>query len=428
MTNTARSEARPNKRCLLTANGSILVLFASPAYAQDPLPFVPVEDRARPDYQTRPLNVGALDIIPVIRADIEHVDNLFATEQNQLSDTLVTVTPGVTIRDRRQDRVLQIRLEAGYESYLENSFDDRLLVNARANARFGLGTTTRPFGGANFSRNDTRGQDFSRFSEAVQPLKLTTFGGNAGVEQDIGDFTHTLEGRYRNTEYDGDIVVNGVPFDSGLRDFETYAGRARVAYTRDPSQSFYIEGYLERYDYSAIDNDIGLPQNLTLDRSSEGASLSLGFARRLTEILQLDVNVGYLNLEYDDPAFDTINTVSFDGSIFWNPTRLTTIQARASRIVEQTNNPFSSGLLRTGFSLAAQHELRRNVVIGAEGQFASIDLGEQVRSGRETSFSGFVRYFANERLSFRLQAEHFDRNVIFPGTQNRIMLGAQINF
>jgi len=172
-----------------------------------------------------------------------------------------------------------------------------------------------------------------------------------------------------------------------------------------------IEGYLERYDYSAIDNDIGLPQNLTLDRSSEGASLSLGFARRLTEILQLDVNVGYLNLEYDDP-----------------PTRLTTIQARASRIVEQTNNPFSSGLLRTGFSLAAQHELRRNVVIGAEGQFASIDLGEQVRSGRETSFSGFVRYFANERLSFRLQAEHFDRNVIFPGTQNRIMLGAQINF
>lgn len=411
-----------------SASVAALALSSAAAYAQEPPPFVPVEQRQRPEYQSRAINLGAFELIPVISAEMEFVDNLFATQVNPVNDVVARITPTLTVRDRRSDRVLNLRVQAGYESYLDNSVDDRVLLTARGTARFGLGSPTRPFVGFSVIENDTRGRDFADFNETVQPLKLRRYSGNLGIAQDLSDFTITGEGRYDTTEFNGEIILDGQVFDGGLRDFDTIEGRARMAYTRDPKQSFYLEGRFVENDFAGPGNLINLPPNLARDRSSQATNIGVGLTRQLTNVVQLDVNVGYLKQEFSDPNSDSIETVGFGGNLFWNPTRLTSIQASATRDVEQSPDPIFAGLLRTQFALVVQHELRRNLVIGGETLYANIEGGNLTGNGSEFGLSGIVRFFASRSFSLRLRAEYFERSNVFAGDQQRVTLSTRYNF
>ena len=428
-----RGNALALSGAVFALNAAAWTIAAAPAAAQDPQIFQRVTDRSRPEYSTPPLTLGSFEVAPKVEADIEYIDNIFASDVVSASDAVLSIRPSVDIRDRREDRQLALRLATGYQTYLENRVDDRLLFNANASARFGLGTVTRPFFNLDFSRNNSRSSTVTDFLDSAQPLKVTRYGGRLGVERDLGDFTATGEGRYRSTQYDGDLLINGQVFDGGLQDFDVVTGRFRLAYTPVPAQRFYAELIYNKGDYDDALAIPGLPANFLTNRSSDGYSITGGFARQLTEVLQLDVNAGYIRQDYADPAFDSISSVSFDANLFWSPTRLTTLQARASRTIDESSDPLFSGLLRTEFSGAIQHELRRDLVLSGEAQYATISVQGltaqgATADGSELSLSAAAQYFVSPRWSMRVRGEYFDRKEVFPGTQTLILLGAQYNF
>lgn len=418
---------------MFAINAAAWTVAAAPAAAQDPQVFQRVSDRFRPEYSTPPLTLGSFEVAPRIEADVEFIDNIFASDVVSASDTVISIRPSVDIRDRREDRQLALRLATGYQSYLENRVEDRLLFNANASGRFGLGTLTRPFFNLDFSRNNSRSSTVTDFLDTAQPLKITRYGGRLGAERDFGDFTAIGEGRYRSTQYDGDLLINDQVFDGGLQDFDVITGRFRLAYTPVPAQRFYAELIYNKGDFDDVLAIPGLPANLQTNRSSDGYTLTAGFSRQLTEVLQLDVNAGYIRQDYEASAFDSISSVSFDANLFWSPTRLTTIQARASRTIDESSDPLFSGLLRTEFSGALQHELRRDLVLSGEAQYATISAqGQRLQgatgNGSELSLSAAARYYISPRWSMQVRGEFFDRKEVFPGSQTRILLGAQYNF
>jgi len=427
---TSKQSIGSKMRILFKATAALLgaASFAAPALAQDNASFVPIEDRPRPEYQTRPINVGSFQLFPLINTEIQYVDNLFPGAIDPAEDVVVSVVPTLRVRDQRSDRQIVLNLRAGYEAYLNNSIDDRLLLNARGSARLGLGTATRPFARFNVSRNDTQGRDFANFNETVQPITLTAYQANLGLDRDIGNFVVTAEGVYSGASYDGEILVDDQIFDSSVRNFDRYGGRGRLAYTRDAAQTFYLEGEVNEYEFVAPGGSPDLPPNFQIDRSSTETRLSAGVTRSLTEILRLDLNAGYLRQDFTDPTVSTVSTYSVVGQLLWNPTRLTSVRARALRTVDTTVDPLFAGLLRTEGAFIVQHELRRNVVVGVEGQVASISIVDSEDNGSEIALAGMVRYFASPRISLRLRAETFDRSGLFPGSQNRITLGTRLNF
>ncbi|MEM7702015.1 MAG: outer membrane beta-barrel protein [Pseudomonadota bacterium] len=401
---------------------------ATPALAQNQPAFIPIEDRPRPEYRTEPINVGSFELVPLINSQIEYVDNLFPAAATKVEDVVVRITPTLRISDRRSDRQISLNLRAGYETYLDNSIDDRVLLNARGNVRLGLGTATRPFIGFNVSRNDTRGRDFGDFDESVQPITLTALRGNLGVEQDVGNFTVTAEGRYSGANFDGEIFIDDAVFDGAVRDSDQYGGRVRFAYTRDAAQTFYLEGEVTEFDFVTPDGSEDFPPNFQVDRSSTETRLSAGFVRNLTEVLRVDVNAGYLRQSFVDPTLNSVETISVLGRLFWNPTRLTSVQARAQRTVDPSINPLFAGLLRTEGGVIVQHELRRNIIVGVEGRAGFIEQIDGSDDGTEIALAGTMRYFASPRVSLRLRAERFDRSGLFAGAQNRVSLATRLNF
>ncbi|UUL82395.1 outer membrane beta-barrel protein [Sphingomonas qomolangmaensis] len=402
-------------------------MWVSAASAQAIDPFGSIQNRFRPDYATPPINVGGFEIVPRIEAQTEYVDNLFASDVVDVDDVILSITPQVAIRDRRPDRELRLDLSGGYAMYLNNQVDDQLQLRARGDARFGLGTRTRPFFGAYAQQNDSTNRSFSEFRDTAQPLRLRSLGGNAGVEQDFGPLIATVEGRYERTQYDSDDVVSGVRIDSGFRDYSVGTGRFRLAYSVNPAQRLYAQVELNRRDFDETTGLPVVPGAFLGNRSSDGFTARVGYARQITELLLLDVSAGYLQQNFDDPTISAISTASFEASLFYSPTQLTRLQLRASRSIDETFNPFFNGLLRTEFAVAVEHELRRNLVLSTEARYTVFGAGESGESN-EYVLSGQARYFVSPRWSLRTRAERFSRSGVFEGSQNRLLLAAAYNF
>lgn len=406
----------------------LTVITASTASAQAIDPFGSIQSRLRPEYATPPIIVGGFEVSPRVELQTEYVDNLFASNVVKVDDFVLSVTPSVAIRDRRPDRELRLDLSGGYAMYLDNQIDDRLQMRARGTARFGLGTRTRPFFGAFVQQNDSTNRTFEEFRDTAQPISLTSLGGNGGIEQDFGPLIATAEARYERTEYSGDDIVAGIPVDSGFRDFTLKSGRLRLAYSVNPAQRIYVQTELNARDYDATIGLPSLPGAVTANRSSDGFTVRVGYARQITELLLLDVSAGYLQQDFDDPSFSAISTASFDANLYYSPSQLTRLQLRASRSIDETVNPFFSGLLRTELAIAAEHELRRDLVLSAEARYTIIDAGDMVGEGKEYRLSGQARYFISPRWSLRARAEHFSRSGVFAGSQNRLLVAAAYNF
>ncbi|GGB75725.1 outer membrane beta-barrel protein [Blastomonas aquatica] len=398
------------------------------ASAQELDPFGSIVDRARPGNAAPPINWGGFEVTPRIGAEVEAIDNVFASEQLNVSDVTVAINPSVLIAQRRSDRFFSLDVSTGFVKFLDETVDDRFRAQIRGQARLGLGTRTRPFFGFEFRQNDARNAARVSLSNIEQPLKLTSYGGNLGVEQEFGPFTATAEGRFRRTTFDGVFVAGQTQVDAGFRDFDLLAGRARLSYSVNPAQRFYVEANFDRRDFSTSPLNAPALPVLQGNRSSESVAIRVGYARQLTELLLLDVNVGYLKQEFDDPRFSGPSAYSFDGRLSYSPSQLTRFQLRASRTVDDTVNPLFTGLLRTEFSFGVEHELRRDLVLSSEARYVKLDSGDNTADGSEYWLTGTARYYFTRNILLRLQAEYFRRDGVFAGDQTRGLIGVAYVF
>jgi len=386
--------------------------------------------RISPEYRPSPILANSFEISPLIDAEVEFVDNLFFNDLVPVDDTLLSIRPQVLVRDRREDRQISLRLSSGYETYLENSRDDRFTVDAVGAARFGLGTLTRTSLGLNFRQNDTRGFGVSDTAEATgQPLSLTSFGGKLGVDRDIGALILGVEGQYNSTNYSGDVFIDGQQFGSGFRDFETLRGIGRLSYSVSPEQRIYTQVSYTALDYDGLTQNINLPDFLLTDRSSDNVSIRAGYTRQLTNVLQLDINAGVISQSFDNPSFSGNDSLAFNANLIWEPTRLTTVQFNGSRAVDTSNDPLFNGLLRTSGGVTVSHELRRNVTLDGNVRLSDVNFSDGDESARQFGTYASVRYFVSKKWSFRLRGEYLDQDTVrFPGSQTRITFGVRRNF
>lgn len=426
----AASRIKRFNAALKLSAGAVITVSSATAWAQEFDPRTPLESRARPEYSPTPITVGSFEIRPRIDTSVEYVDNLFASDFLDVDDFVVSVRPSVTITDRRDDRELSMDFGTGYQTFLNGNSGDLFQILGRADVRLGLGTPTRPYGGATFRLNDAAQFDFGSGSNVAQPLKTVSYGGNLGVQQDLGSFTFDAEGRYTQFEYNGPIFFGTAAIDGDLRNYALYQGRARVAYARRPDQRIYVEGRYGRFDFDnpAIAAIPGLPDFFTADRSGDNITAVGGIQLQVTDVLSFDGNLGYTRLQFDDPVLQTTSAFSAEANLFYAPTRLTRFQFQATRSVDDTINPLFSSFLRTGFALVAEHELRRNLLIRGEARYVEFDTGEADLIGDEYQLAGTVVYFVSPRVVLRLRGEYFDRSGFASGQQQRMMLSAGYRF
>lgn len=387
-----------------------------------------VSERARPEFGAQPLRAGGLEILPSIEVRGGYEDNVLFVPQGAVDDFLLAVRPELTVRQSRSDRLLSLSLSSGYDTYLDNTISDRLSLRASSSARLGLGTSTRFRLGAIAERNDEARNEISSFSTGAKSIKYTSFVGNAGVDRDIGPFVAGVDVRARSVSYDGAILISNQTIDVGFRDFQSYAGTGRLAYSLGSSRRVYVQATYDNRDYASLAPNPLLPPAFAFDRSSTGMRVEAGFTQQFSELLFFDARVGYLKQDYDSPLLDDVSSLSFEGSLLWNASPLTTIELGALRSVDETVSPLLSGLVRTEFRAQVDHELLRNLILSANGRFAQLKPIGNLAAIDDWEIGASARYLLNAKWSLIAQTSRFERSGTTNISQSRASIGVRYNF
>jgi hypothetical protein len=148
----------------------------------------------------------------------------------------------------------------------------------------------------------------------------------------------------------------------------------------------------------------------------------------LTALLKGEVFVGYQSQSYDDPRLTSTGGIGGGIDLIWTPTRLTDVKASFVSQIAETSLGGVSGYYNRMFTLSAEHELRRNIILTAKAGYGNnayngvqVDANGNPTSGDTQRNENIylacagVKYLMNRNLYARAYYDFFKRNVNIEG-------------
>ena len=140
---------------------------------------------------------------------------------------------------------------------------------------------------------------------------------------------------------------------------------------------------------------------------------------------------------YNDARLTSIAGVNGFVNLKWRPTTLTTVNGKFSRDINETTQAGVSGVFGSTFALGVEHELLRNVILVAGGNYTNNQY-----QGFVTPYAGNrvddiyggnagVKYLFNRNLSTDLSYTYQTRNTNYALTNyevNQVMLNLKGHF
>ncbi len=383
--------------------------------------YVAVKDRPQPEYDPVAIHVGAFDVNAELDATVGYRSNLFATDQNEVSDSFLGIRPVVDAVSTWSRHELGLHLEANSVSYADTDSENYTTYGTRAFGRIDAGSDLDLVGSASYEQNSEPRSAAARVANAGEPVEYSRTGAEVGADYEAGRLA--LRGRLSANDFNyDDVALNGGGSqDQDFRDnVETVASlRSSWAVKRD--LAVFAEG-----KYITRDYDAPVAPN-TLNRDADGYVIRGGANFELPALIRGDVAVGYQSFEYDDPTFSDVDGLSVEGNVQWFVTQLTTISANAIRQVIDPGIVNSAGATQTGLTVGVDHELRRNLIIGARADYAGFEFEGIDRDDDRYAVAVTTDWKLNRNLWLNATAEHINQESNQqPFSEDRLTVGVRI--
>lgn len=343
----------PTHLLLTTALAGVLVPVAS---AQDN-PFLrgrhtAVTERGQPEYDPEPIRAGAFLVDANVLAAAELNDNVFAQDTNKVDDTILRVRPEVIARSNWSVHALTAGARIDHREYSsedsETSTDFDLFLNGRADV-------TRNF---NLTGNASTGQLTEPRYEpgsqnAPEPAKNKYAAADVGASYRSDRLLLQGQVGTRQNDYQSFYPQRDVT--------EKYVG-GRVSYAVSPDIAVFADVRNTDFDY---DN------NAPINRDGNQTSLRAGVNFELLAPFRGEISVGQVTDKRDAPGVEDVDSLSLDASVQWFPTQLTTLTFRGFTGITDPGVPEALSADTQRYSVRADHELLRNVLLFGQVGFGS---------------------------------------------------------
>lgn len=386
---------------------------------------VGVRDRMRPGYDAAGVRAGGFTVFPEVSVTGTYDDNIFAANVGEVDDFITTLAAGVSVQSNWSRHALNLNAGLAQYLYADNSDEDRLDWNVGGNGRVDITRDTNISGGLSYAQlHEDRGAPNAP-GLAAEPTEYTLFQTNAALAHRFNRVTTRVGVGYADYDYDDAPLIGGGVLDQDFRDREEFEQFLRLGYDVSPDTNLYIQGTLNQREYDQK------PPVVALNRDSDGWAVVGGSEFRLSNLAQGQVYVGYQEQSYDDPTLSDISGLAFGAGVDWFVTPLTTIRIDAASTVEETVAAGASGFLDQSVGLGIDHELMRNVIIGARASYANQDY-EGIARSDDVIRAGFgVDYLINRNFSAGLDYGFTNRDSNVPGldyTRNEVGLRLRAAF
>ena len=113
---------------------------------------------------------------------------------------------------------------------------------------------------------------------------------------------------------------------------------------------------------------------------------------------------------FDDDDFDKETGLSFGVDLNWNPTLLTSVGLSGTRDFQATDEADAASNFRTAVGVTVDHELLRNLLIGAEATYVKDDFTDGGREDDTYVLGTGLTYWLNRNISVNGGYEYSTRD------------------
>ena len=374
-----------------------------------------VIERPRPEVEALGGRVGQFLVFPSISLAEQYDDNVFSTTNNTVDDFITIVRPSVRVKSDWNNHELNAFGWGAIARYASESDENWADAAFGADYRHDIARSTAANVGFKFARLHEDRSSTEDVSGA-EPTTYTLMEPNVGATHKFGRFKVGVDGSLRKFNFSDTDAVNGGTINNDDRDRNEWQGGVRLGYEIRPEYEAFVRSSYNVRKYSDAVDDNGF------DRDSNGYEMVVGTAANLTDLVVGEVFVGYRSQDFDDSRLSTVSGVGGGANLTWSVTKLTSVSGYLTRTVEDTTEVNTSGYFLTRLGVQVDHELLRNLLIGASGGYAVSDYEGISRTDDTYSAGAYVKYLTNRYLDLSAQyqyakresdvaAENFDKNV-----------------
>lgn len=400
------------------------------------------KERERTEYVQQGIHVGGFTLFPKLEINNEYDSNIYRRDRRlgTVDSYVAHFMPGFAARSNWNRHALNLTFDTDLTQYgsqgSQNNYED---IFTRLDGRLDV-LHNSYFDGA-FSYNSVH-------EDRGSPDQITGKGPTFYDTKAIDAFyTHkfnrvSVKPGFETIRYDYQDLLTSLNtvLAMSTRSHWEYKPSIRLGYEIQPEYEAYVKFIYKEADYDnlVLSNGNGIAYN----RNSTGYNILGGLAFELTDLITGDMSVGYLERSYDDARLRDISGINGFVNLKWRPTELTTVRGRLSHDINETTQAGVSGVLATTLSLGVEHELMRNVILRAGGNFTNNDYEGfnpntiilANRKNRNDHIYGGnvgVKYLLNRNLSADLSYtyQNRDANYVFSNYEvNQVMLNLRGQF
>lgn len=422
--------------------GAILALGGGRASAQTAFPViqptipytydqdrnVSVIEQPRPDYDALGTRLGAFLAYARLDLGVAASDNVYISPANKKSDGFVVASPAISATSDWSRHQLRLSANGAFRRYFEQAQLNRNEYDLRSLGRLDIGDYGNLTGEAQLSR--LREEPFT--SQLDAPLAtLSSYQrtyATARGERQVGRTRLILAADLTNYDFSPIRFADGSRQSQVDRDRKIVTVAGQVEYARTPGAVAFAQLLYSKSDY---DRSLLLSGAANRDSSSQRGIVGLNLD--LPGLVRGTVGVGYSRRDFDSAVYRTVSGLSLQAELTYFYSALTNFRLAAHRVIDDSAIADNSAFFDTQFSVAADHELRRNVILGTTARYGIQNYFDSPLRYKIYRIDGNVLYLLSRNLRLRLDAGYGKRDRVGVGTKQnfdeatgRLTLGLQI--
>lgn len=320
---------------------------------------VSVDQRPHPEYQAQGALLGAFRLDAALRAGLAYDDDILA-QPGSPSDEIAQFEPSMQLQSNWSRHYASIFARASENLFTERSDQTTLDYAVGSNDRIDLGRDMMIALGGSYERATDLRTDLGSPQNAAKPVRYDRARAYLGGVKQFNRLRLSLDADLQDDSYNNARTSTGVSIYQRDRDETIGTLSARAEYAINAGVSVYV---------SAAGNTRSFRNELPgeFSRNSSGYDVAVGSNFDLTHLLRGELEVGYINQNFRNSAFPTVDGVSLRGSLQYFFSPLTTFTVTSTQTVGNSDIVGSAGYLQTIEQLTVDHELRRNVILSLRG-------------------------------------------------------------
>ncbi len=376
---------------------------ASPYDAVPETPGVPKRRRPPPpdDAPFDPLGiqVGAFNFKPAIDV-IGGYDNNPARTAARTPSLFTVIAPELKFKSNWSRHEFAGDLRGGYIGYRELPSQNRPNVDSKLTGRIDVTRDTRVDLESKFLvGTDNPGSPNIQAGLAKLPI-FTTLGGTAGLGQRFNRFDVALKGGAERTVYQDSTFTDGTTASNDDRNFNRYGMQLRGSYELTPGVKPFVEVGGDRRVHDLDVDAFGFRRN------SDGRFIKGGTSFELTRIVTGDIAVGWLTRRYQDVTLPEFSGLTFDASLTWVVSALTTAKLTAVTRADELRVPGVSGMFTREVALQVEHAFRRWLTATGRVLYGNDDYVGSPRDDNRYAASAAITYKLTRELWLKSEYRH----------------------